>query len=153
MHIVLLHAQSSVPACHGVLIGCCSSMLPLQVESMLMAGMYGACMQAKGWPACKKWTRGYLRKAFKGQNIVAGNYAMAFDDYLAYMDGASADEMPLYLFDCKFAAKAPSLAADYRREWRADRCVAVACATILSLMHRAQSRFQGCLPQKDSQLR
>ena len=38
---------------------------------------------------------------------------MSFDNYLAYMDG-SADDMPLYLFDCKFADKAPQLAADYQ---------------------------------------
>lgn len=69
-------------------------------------------MQAKGWPARKKWTRGYLRRAFKGQKVVAGNYPMTFDDYLSYLDGAT-DDMPLYLFDCKFAAKAPALAADY----------------------------------------
>ncbi len=37
---------------------------------------------------------------------------MDFDDFLAYSD-ASTDDMPLYLFDCKFAAKAPQLAADY----------------------------------------
>ena len=69
-------------------------------------------MQASGWPARKKWTHTYLQKAFKGQTIVAGNYDMSFDDYLAYA-GASMDDMPLYLFDCKFAQKAPQLAADY----------------------------------------
>jgi hypothetical protein len=64
------------------------------------------------WPARKLWTRRYLRRAFKGKHVVAGNYAMAFDDYLAYAD-ASQDDMPLYLFDSKFAEKAPRLAADY----------------------------------------
>jgi len=37
---------------------------------------------------------------------------MSFEDYLAYTD-ASTDDMPLYLFDCDFAHKAPQLAADY----------------------------------------
>ena len=69
-------------------------------------------MQASGWPARKKWTQTYLQKGFKGQTIVAGNYDMSFDDYFAYADG-SMDDMPLYLFDCKFAQKAPQLAADY----------------------------------------
>ncbi len=43
---------------------------------------------------------------------MAGDYSMAFDDYLAYADAAR-DDMPLYLFDWQFAAKAPKLAADY----------------------------------------
>ena len=70
-------------------------------------------MQARCWQAKKRWTRAYLRKAFKGQKIVAGNYSMSFEDYLAYTD-ASTDDMPLYLFDCDFAHKAPQLAADYK---------------------------------------
>ena len=69
--------------------------------------------QAKNWPAQKKWTRKYLRRAFKGHAVVAGNYPMAFDDFLAYSDEAT-DDMPLYLFDCEFAAKAPKLATDYK---------------------------------------
>ena len=44
---------------------------------------------------------------------MAGNYDMSFDDYLAYTD-AQTDDMPLYLFDCKFAEKGPQLAADYK---------------------------------------
>lgn len=68
--------------------------------------------QAEQWPARKKWTRKYLRKAFTGKKVVAGNYEMDFDDYLAYSD-ASQDDMPLYLFDCNFATKAPGLVADY----------------------------------------
>ena len=76
-------------------------------------------MQAKSWPARKKWTRAYLRKAFKGQAIFAGNYSMSFEDYLSYTD-ASCDDMPLYLFDCKFAQKAPQLAADYKVSRPAD---------------------------------
>ena len=85
---------------------------PAEFEASSGLACMGACSQAQGWPARKKWTRGYLRKAFKGQTIMAGDYPMAFDDYLAYMDGC-ADEMPLYLFDCTFASKAPQLAADY----------------------------------------
>lgn len=70
-------------------------------------------MQAISWPARKKWTRNHLRKVFKRQAVVAGNYSMSFEDYLAYTD-ASRDDMPLYLFDSKFAQKAPQLAADYK---------------------------------------
>ena len=38
---------------------------------------------------------------------------MSFDNFLAYSQ-PSHDEMPLYLFDKHFAAKAPQLAADYK---------------------------------------
>lgn len=44
---------------------------------------------------------------------------MSFEDYLSYTD-ASCDDMPLYLFDCKFAQKAPQLAADYKVSRPAD---------------------------------
>ena len=80
--------------------------------------MCGSVLQASCWRAKARWTRAYLRKAFKGQKIVAGNYSMSFEDYLAYTD-ASTDDMPLYLFDCDFAHKAPQLAADYEVEFPA----------------------------------
>lgn len=65
------------------------------------------------WPALCKWTQKYLKKAFRGQQILAGDYPMSFDNFLAY-SRQSKDEMPLYLFDKHFAHKAPQLAADYQ---------------------------------------
>ncbi|KAK9846311.1 hypothetical protein WJX81_001351 [Elliptochloris bilobata] len=64
------------------------------------------------WPACKRWTHKYLRKAYGGQPAVVANYDMAFGDYAAYCRG-SCDDMPLYLFDSGFAEKAPRLVGDY----------------------------------------
>ena len=71
-----------------------------------------ASAQVREWPACKKWTRKYLREAYGKQPAVVANYDMAFGDYLAYCRG-SCDDMPLYLFDSGFAEKAPRLAGDY----------------------------------------
>lgn len=71
-----------------------------------------AAAQVKEWPACRKWTRKYLREAYGKQPAVVANYDMAFGDYLAYCRG-SCDDMPLYLFDSGFAEKAPRLADDY----------------------------------------
>lgn len=65
------------------------------------------------WPALHKWDSKSLRKAFKGQHILAGDYPTSFDNFLAYSQ-RSHDEMPLYLFDKHFAQKAPQLAADYK---------------------------------------
>ena len=76
---------------------------------------YTSCfvlLQVKDWPACKRWTRKYLRNAYGGRPAVVANYDMAFADYDAYCRG-SRDDMPLYLFDSDFAAKAPLLAGDY----------------------------------------
>ena len=69
-------------------------------------------MQAKTWPAHKKWTQGYLQEAFAGKPVIVGDYEMPFDSYLEYAK-SSKDDMPLYLFDPNFAAKAPHLADDY----------------------------------------
>lgn len=65
------------------------------------------------WPALHRWTQTYLKKAFKGQHTIAGDYSMIFDNFLAYSQ-RSHDEMPLYLFDKHFANKAPQLAADFK---------------------------------------
>ena len=65
------------------------------------------------WPALQRWTPAYLKKAFKGQSVLAGDYPMSFDNFLSYSQ-RSCDEMPLYLFDKHFAKKAPQLAADYK---------------------------------------
>lgn len=69
-------------------------------------------MQVSQWPAMGKWNRKHLRKAFHQKPVIVGEYPMDFDNYLAYM-AANTDEMPLYLFDKRFADKAPSLAHDY----------------------------------------
>lgn len=64
------------------------------------------------WRALGTWDRPLLRRAFAGRKVVAGNYPMDFDTYLAYCD-SQRDDMPLYLFDSDFCAKAPQLAADF----------------------------------------
>ncbi len=69
-------------------------------------------VQVGKWPAMERWSRKYLRKAFKHKPVIVGEYPMAFQNYLTYMD-ASSDEMPLVLFDKHFADKAPELAQDY----------------------------------------
>ena len=77
--------------------------------------VYTSCsvlVQVNDWPACKRWTRKYLRNAYGGRPAVVANYDMAFADYDAYCRH-SRDDMPLYLFDSDFAAKAPLLAGDY----------------------------------------
>lgn len=39
----------------------------------------------------------YLRCAFRGNPVLAGEYPMSFDQYLKYAESTT-DEMPLYLF-------------------------------------------------------
>lgn len=85
-------------------------------------------MQISDWPALHKWSSKYLKKAFKGRHILAGDYPMSFSSFLAY-SRHSHDEMPLYLFDKHFAHKAPQLATDYKASLsmaflpgRHDRC-------------------------------
>ena len=36
------------------------------------------------WPALHKWDSKFLKRAFKGQQILAGDYPMSFDNFLAY---------------------------------------------------------------------
>lgn len=64
------------------------------------------------WPATKKWSRAYLRKALNGHSVMVGDAPMSFDAYCRYAD-AQQDEMPLYLFDKHFVESAPQLAEDY----------------------------------------
>ncbi len=121
-------------------------------------------VQVKDWPACKRWTRKYLRNAYGGRPAVVANYDMAFADYDAYCRG-SRDDMPLYLFDSDFAAKAPLLAGDYtvrsRREARSrpmawqplhrvrhDGCSGTACSCIVQedplYLHCQPNLFHAC---------
>jgi hypothetical protein len=44
----------------------------------------------------KRWTRGYLRRAFAGKSVIVGDQPLPFDAYCAYAD-ANRDELPLYL--------------------------------------------------------
>lgn len=64
------------------------------------------------WPAMKRWSRGYLQKAFKGKQVIVGDQPISFDAYCRYSDQNN-DELPLYLFDKTFCETAPQLAADY----------------------------------------
>lgn len=65
-----------------------------------------------GWAAMRKWGRDYLQQQLGAQDVTVGNMPMPFSTYLSYSDD-NHDEMPLYLFDKLFAARAPGLAADY----------------------------------------
>ena len=120
-------------------------MLPLTSRhigvSNIYEHVYTSCfvlVQVKDWPACKRWTRKYLRNAYGGRPAVVANYDMAFADYDAYCRG-SRDDMPLYLFDSDFAAKAPLLAGDYTvRSRRGARSRPMAW----HLLHRV--RHDGC---------
>ena len=69
--------------------------------------------QMASWPALKKWDRAYLARALRGHAVMVGDAPMRFEDYCAYADSQE-DELPLYLFDKRFATHAPELAADYR---------------------------------------
>lgn len=64
------------------------------------------------WPAMKKWSRAYLKKAFKGGMVLVGDQPIPFDSYCKYAD-TNTDELPLYLFDKTFCETAPKLAQDY----------------------------------------
>lgn len=65
------------------------------------------------WPALKKWDRAYLARELRGHPVMVGDAPMRFEDYCAYADSQE-DELPLYLFDRRFATHAPRLAEDYR---------------------------------------
>lgn len=64
------------------------------------------------WPALKKWTRDYLLTHTKDVRFAAGPITLTLPDYFRYSDSAE-EERPLYIFDSKFAEKAPQLALDY----------------------------------------
>ncbi|QDZ24303.1 JmjC domain-containing protein [Chloropicon primus] len=65
------------------------------------------------WPAYEKWrNREYILDAFEGETVHVGGYQFSMEQYYEYTDNTN-DEMPLYLFDKKFAEKSPKLAGDY----------------------------------------
>ena len=67
----------------------------------------------RSWPAFERWgSRSYLNKAFENQLVHVGGYQFTMAQYYEYADEAG-DEMPLYLFDKRFAEKSPRLAEDY----------------------------------------
>ena len=70
-------------------------------------------MQVTKWPAMQKWSREHLRASFAECQVTVGDYEMQFKDFLQYLD-LNIDDMPLYLFDKEFAAKAPQLADDFQ---------------------------------------
>lgn len=71
----------------------------------------GACAH---WPAVsdEKWSRDALTREHGDVAFTVGGYEMRLDDFWGYCD-RSRDDLPLYLFDKGFAAKAPQLAKDY----------------------------------------
>ena len=67
----------------------------------------------RSWPAFERWgSRSYLNTAFENKLVHVGGYQFTMAQYYEYADEAG-DEMPLYLFDKRFAEKSPRLAEDY----------------------------------------
>ena len=64
------------------------------------------------WPAYEKWTREGLRERHGATGFTTGPCEMALEDYMRYSE-ETADDVPYYLFDKRFAEKAPELADDY----------------------------------------
>eukprot|EP00903_Cladosiphon_okamuranus_P006136 g6039.t1 len=67
---------------------------------------------AASWPALDKWTRDKLSKAHGDLRLHAGGLEFALTDYLRYAE-ESRDELPLYVFDKRFADKCPELGREY----------------------------------------
>ena len=51
------------------------------------------------WPAFKKWTPGYINKAFSGKDIIAGNYLMDYTTYQAYSVRSSVPPASIVMTD------------------------------------------------------
>ncbi|BBM99945.1 histone arginine demethylase JMJD6 [Marchantia polymorpha subsp. ruderalis] len=64
------------------------------------------------WPALAKWDREYLLKHAGEVSFACGPVNMKLKDYFSYSDLVE-EERPLYIFDSKFAEKAPQLGKDY----------------------------------------
>eukprot|EP00050_Salpingoeca_kvevrii_P013581 m.29581 g.29581 ORF g.29581 m.29581 type:complete len:509 (-) comp5111_c0_seq2:77-1603(-) len=64
------------------------------------------------WPAFGKWSPASLRERFGTVLFEAGPVHMSLDDYYEYA-GAVLEDRPLYVFDPRFAEKAPALGAEY----------------------------------------
>jgi hypothetical protein len=68
------------------------------------------------WPAVRdaRWSREAMSsdKRWADAKFTVGGYEMRLRDFWRYVDG-SRDDLPMYLFDKRFAEKAPGLAKDY----------------------------------------
>lgn len=64
------------------------------------------------WAALQKWDRDYLIKVCGDIRFAVGPVEMRLEDYFSYSDLVR-EERPLYLFDPKFAEKAPVLGSEY----------------------------------------
>ncbi|CEM32257.1 unnamed protein product [Vitrella brassicaformis CCMP3155] len=64
------------------------------------------------WPAYGKWSREHLLKRAGHVKFTAGPVDMSLRDFFAYAD-ANEDDNPLFIFDPKFADRAPFMADDY----------------------------------------
>ncbi|KAL3700749.1 hypothetical protein R1sor_018771 [Riccia sorocarpa] len=64
------------------------------------------------WPALAKWNREYLLQHAGEVPFACGPVQMKLKDYYQYADLVE-EERPLYIFDSKFAEKAPQLSQDY----------------------------------------
>ncbi|KAL2651003.1 hypothetical protein R1flu_019131 [Riccia fluitans] len=64
------------------------------------------------WPALEKWDREYLLQHAGEVPFACGPVNMKLKDYYQYADLVE-EERPLYIFDSKFAEKAPQLSEDY----------------------------------------
>eukprot|EP00752_Nemacystus_decipiens_P007525 g6725.t1 len=67
---------------------------------------------AASWPALHRWTRDKLSSAHGDLRLHAGGLEFALTDYLRYAE-ESKDELPLYVFDKRFADKCPELGTEY----------------------------------------
>eukprot|EP00904_Undaria_pinnatifida_P004790 jgi/Undpi1/1440/HiC_scaffold_11.g04831.m1 len=67
---------------------------------------------AASWPALREWTRDKLLMAHGGLRLHAGGLEFALKDYLVYAE-ESKDELPLYVFDKRFADKCADLGEEY----------------------------------------
>ena len=55
----------------------------------------GTCTQGatRDWPALRKWTDGYLGKAFRGKPVIVSNAPTTWDEYKRYLQEASINSL------------------------------------------------------------
>ncbi|KAH7666330.1 Clavaminate synthase-like protein [Dioscorea alata] len=68
------------------------------------------CIDA--WPAMAKWAPDWLIRTCGDKRFAVGPVKMTMERYFRYA-AAAREERPLYLFDPRFAEKAPELGSDY----------------------------------------
>eukprot|EP00048_Salpingoeca_helianthica_P012599 m.184795 g.184795 ORF g.184795 m.184795 type:complete len:469 (-) comp15394_c0_seq2:26-1432(-) len=64
------------------------------------------------WPAFDKWSDDYLIAQFGAAGLEAGPVSIGLARYQRYA-AQCRDDLPLYIFDPRFAAKSPAVASDY----------------------------------------